>query len=70
MGRTFQRLVAQNPFKSSTNQVTVNKRECSIARSITPAGWVAKCTKCGTVGEPSPLPETATLECPKGDNND
>lgn len=66
MTRTFRRLLSRNA-DGSTNKVTVKNRECKIAKSITPEGYVANCLKCGAKGEPSPIPETATLECKEGE---
>ncbi len=67
MGRTFQRLIKAMP-NSSTSAITVNKRDCKIRTNITAEGYVASCTKCGAKGVPSPVPETASLECKKATN--
>lgn len=67
MTRTFRRLMSRNA-DGSTNKVTVNNRNCKITKSITPEGYVAQCLKCGSKGDPSPIPETATLECKQGED--
>lgn len=66
MTRTFSRLVGRNK-NGSAKAITVNQRECKITKSITQEGYVAKCLKCGACGEPSAIPETATLECKQGE---
>ena len=62
MSRTFQRLIKPSP-NGSTSTTTVKSNECKITTKITAGGYVATCSKCNSTGKPSPVPETATLEC-------
>lgn len=68
MSRTFQRLVSNRP-DGSTTTTTVKSSQCKISTKITASGYVASCATCNSTGNPSPVPETATLEC-KGTEND
>lgn len=55
--------------QNKTSHVTVTPsvdKSCSIKVKLKSTGYVAECSTHGTVGEPSPVPDKAKVECNNG----